>query len=406
MISVQNPRQLLNGSRLLLAFVALCLVACSPKVAQPPKAAKTKLPETKTDKPARRFSQAGIAVFVPFSLDEINLKKPTKAGVDKASLAIDFYQGFLMGIHAASGLGLDFKLNIYDTRDDTAHLSALLKKTAVKEASLIVGPVFPAGLAHIKTYALANKIPVVSPLAASPPADFANPYLISVVNDIDRHAEKMAKYIGKNFATGVVAIINGRSSTENQFASPLKALLRADYPHVTVKEFTSAYALETQMDKGKQYAVVVCSDNPKFVEPTLFKLYRLSKIAGYNINLFGHPNWIKQSYNIERLQALKTILTTSYWVDYKSQQVLQFVRGYRAKYSFEPTEYSFKGYDEGFYFGSLMAKYGENFTSFLTKEKYKGLHNSFDFAFHPQQGYYNTQLFLLQYKNIALTVVD
>ena len=42
----------------------------------------------------------------------------------------------------------------------------------------------------------------------------------------------------------------------------------------------------------------------------------------------------------------------------------------------------------------------------ILKEKYKGLHNSFEFAFNAETGYYNTGLMLLQYQNSTLNKIN
>lgn len=409
MILAQNHRQLSSGNRLYVLAVALLLAACSPKIVQKTQTPAQQTTTTKkTEKPAKQFTEAGISVFIPFRLQEINLANPTKSSVAKADMAVDFYQGLIMGIDSAAKHGLNFKVNVYDTQDDNNKLGGLLGKADVKNSNLLIGPVFPNGLKYIAAFSKANKIPVVSPLAASKPADFNNPNLISIVNDIDRHAEKIASYIGTHYGVSgsIVAVINGKTSAEQQLAVPLKAKLAKEFPGLKVQEFTSAYALETHLVKGKRYAVVVCSADSKFVNPTLQKLYRLKTLINYDINVFGHPTWLKQTYATDKLEALNTVISTSYWVDYKSDKVIDFVKAYRQKYTFEPSEYSFKGFDIGYYFASVIAKHGEDYVDYLSKEKYQGLQNGFAFAKDSQYGFYNEDLFLLRYKNLSLIVID
>ncbi|RZL31706.1 MAG: amino acid ABC transporter substrate-binding protein, partial [Pedobacter sp.] len=89
-----------------------------------------------------------------------------------------------------------------------------------------------------------------------------------------------------------------------------------------------------------------------------------------------------------------------------STAIVNFIKKYRAKFKFEPSEYSFKGFDIGFYFGKMLSKHGANYLDFITKEKYKGLHNNFSFIHDAQYGYINTSLMLLRYKNFALDIVE
>ena len=127
MILVQNHQPLLSGNKywIIILSVLLC-AACSPKIRpeskkpEPPKAIE------KTEKPALKFKQANISLLVPFRLNEINLKTATKAEVERAAMAIDFYQGFKLGIDSAATLGQNFKLQVYDTRDDNSQTAALI----------------------------------------------------------------------------------------------------------------------------------------------------------------------------------------------------------------------------------------------------------------------------------------
>ncbi|WP_240774989.1 ABC transporter substrate-binding protein [Pedobacter xixiisoli] len=359
-------------------------------------------------KPAVKFTQGNISVFVPFQLNKFNLKTVTKAQIGKADMALDFYQGLMLGIDSAANSGLSFKVNVFDSRDDNSQLAALSKREAVKSSNLIIGPIFPDGIKYMTTFSEANKMPIVSPLAASKPSEFNNPNLISVVNDIEQHGIKVAGYIAKQYKAdqAIVVLINTKKSSDEQFAAPIRKTFAAKYPGFLVQEFSSTYVFETKMVKGKKYAVIVCSDDAPFVAPSLTKLHKMKNVSGYPIQIFGHPNWAKQTYNIEQLQNLQTVLSSSYYVDYKSKSVVEFIKAYRAKYEFEPTEYAFKGFDVGFYFGKLLAKHGASYADFIIKENYKGLHNDFDFGYDAEYGYYNQHLMMLQYKNMSLMQVD
>ncbi len=399
-----------------LLIVCSCLAACSPKVIKTPVPPVKTIPKPEAEvkplpaKPIPKFTEASISLLIPFKLNQINLGTATKAQVERADMAIDFYQGVKMGIDSAASFGLDFKVNVYDTRDDNNQLLAITKKDALKNSNLIIGPVFPEGVKYLTDFVIRNDLPLVSPLSASKPSEFKNPKLISIVNHIDQHSEKIASYIGSRFqaSSSIVVLINGKKIEDEEFAAPIRTFIKQKYPTLLVQEFTSASMFETKMVKGKKYAVVICSSDMGFVSPTIDKIAKIAKLrAGdYEFSLFGHPNWIKQNYNVDQLQFLNTIISTSYSVNYKEANVINFVKKYRANFSYEPSEYAFKGFDIGFYFGKLIAKHGKNYIDFITKDKYKGLHNSFNFIFDPLYGYYNKDLMLLQYKNLTLSVIN
>jgi len=388
-------------------MAGILLSACSPKIKSVTKKPEVPKAVKVPEKTVGRFSEANIALLVPFRLNEIKLKTAAKADVEKAAMAIDFYQGFKLGIDSAAAVaGQDFKLKVFDTRDSNTQIEGIIENGGLVGTNLIVGPVYPDGLKYMTSYSVSKGIPVVNPLAASQPSEFNNPNLISIVNNIDLHAQKIGDYVTMNYnpATTVVVLINPKTPNDEVMSAPLRQYFtgKSSFPF---QEYASVFTLETKLQKGKKYVILLSSSDRRFVVPTLDKLMKMKRV-GLDEVLFGHPDWIKQNYNTDQLQALNTFVTSSYKVDYSRPEVNDFIRKYRALFNFEPGEYSFKGFDIGFYFGKLLAQHGPAYLKHLTKEKYKGLHNNFSFVHDNTLGYINTSLMLLHYKNFALNVVE
>lgn len=404
----------------IFSSMAMLFTGCSSKITRTKKPtttieAKPVEQPNKADKDSKptkqRFTEAGISLLLPFKLNDINLKTASKEEVEKHAMPIDFYQGFKLGIDSASTFGLNFRLNIFDTEDSESKLAKLVNSGKLDKSNLIIGPVFPKGLSAVTSYSVAKNAIIVSPLAASNPSDFNNPNLVSIVNSLDLHALKIAKYIADHYnpSKTIVVIINTKKSEDESFAIPIKNFFKGFYEkQFVVQEYISTYAFERSMVKGKRYAVILTSTDRSFVLPTINKLFKLknSVNALYDINLFGHPNWSRQNYPADVLENLNTIITASYKIDYKSANVVRFIKNYRYRYGFEPGEYAFKGFDIGFYFGRLLNKYGEDYRQYITTEKYKGLHNNFSFIQNDKTGYINTDLILLQFRNLSLEVVQ
>jgi hypothetical protein len=408
MILVQNHQPQLSGSKYwIIILSALLISACSPKIRPETKKAEPPKQVEKKEKPAEKMKQANISLLIPFRLNEINLKTATKAEVEKSAMAIDFYQGFKLGIDSSAAMGQNFKLQVYDSQDNNTQIAGLIDEGGIAGSNLIVGPVFPGGLKYITNYSISRNIPVVNPLSASQPSEFANPNLISIVNNINLHTEKIGNYISRNYnpANTVVVLINPKGANDEIFAKPIRTYFSNTKKPFAFQEYASVFTMETKIIKGKQYVILLSSSDKKFVVPTLDKLMKLKK-AGLNVSLFGHPDWIKQDYNTDQLQTLNTIISASYKVDYTRPEVTRFIKKYRLLFNFEPGEYAFKGFDIGYYFGRLFSMYGEDYVKHLTKEDYKGLHNSFHFIHDQQFGYINTSLMLLRYKNFALNIIE
>ena len=413
MISAQNHLQRLSGNKILITLAfGLLISACSPKI-QPKSTPTPAAPEKAKERPAnapepKKFTEATISMLLPFKLNQINIKAPTKAEVEKAALAIEFYQGFMLGIDSAASSGFNFKINVLDTRDYNAQIESVMKSGELAKSNLLVGPVYPDGQKYIANYTIANKLPIVSPLAASMPQEFNNPNLISIVNNISLHVQKIGGHVIKNHNSenaGVV-LINPKHSDDEVFAAPLRQYFtNLKNKKFSFEEYASVFSMEMKLQKNKKYVILMSSSNKQFVTASVDKLIKMQR-AGLNVSLYGHPNWTKQSYPAEKLQALNTIVSSSYRVDYRRPAVIQFVKQFRQAYQFEPGEYAIKGYDVGLFFGNLIAKSGPDFLNQITKHNYRGLHNGFHFVHDDKLGYINTSLMLLQYKNFALNTIE
>jgi ABC-type branched-subunit amino acid transport system substrate-binding protein len=413
MISAPNHQQQLSGNKILLTVVfGLLISACSPKI-QPKSTPTPATPEKQQEQApvepeAKKFKEATISMLLPFKLNQINVKAPTKAEVEKAALAIEFYQGFMLGIDSAASSGMNFKVNVLDTRDYNAQIETFLKSPELAKSNLLVGPVYPDGQKYISNFTIANKIPIVSPLAASLPQEFNNPNLISIVNNINLHVQKIGDHINRNYNSenNVVVLINPKSSDDEVFGGPIREYFTTlKNKKFSFQEYASVFSMEMKVQKNKQYIILLSSSNKSFVTASIDKLLKMQR-AGLSVNLYGHPNWTKQTYPAEKLQSLNTIVSSSYKVDYRRPAVINFVRKYRVAYQFEPSEYAFKGYDIGLFFGGLIARSGPDFLKDITKHNYRGLHNSFHFIHDEKFGYVNTSLMLLQYKNFALNTIE
>lgn len=411
MILVQNHPLQLSGNKIwCFLFICVCLGACSPRTitSKSPKKEIEKKEEKAREKTAKNFTQANIALLLPFNLNDRQLHSSNKVEIEKAAMAIDYYQGFKMGIDSAAASGLDFRVKVLDTKDNATETSALIKSGTLTGNELIVGPVFPDGIKFMTNYSIANKVAIVSPLAASHPDEFNNPNLISIVGNIELHAKKIGSYINDKYdkQKTVVVLINPKKPSDELLGSPIRNYFKSgDGAEFTFQEYSSVYTLETQLIPGMQYVLMISSADRQFVVATIDKLAKMQK-NGLAVDLFGHPNWVKQNYNTEKLQLLNTKITSSYNVDYKSSAVINFIKKYRHLNKFEPGEYAIKGFDTGYYFGRLLSLYGDSYLKHLTSERYKGLHNSFFFIKDERLGYINTSLSLLEYKNYTLKPVE
>lgn len=417
MISVQNrPPRLSGNKRFIFLGIALLAAACSPKlrpVAAPVKT-ETEKPVVKTEpvkaKPAP-VRQSTIAMLLPFDLDQLTPGASyTETGLRQANIALDYYQGFKLALDSLTGLGYNFKLQVYDSKGIPSQSHALAYNPQIRTSDLIVGPIFPDDMKAF-TEVMVNGVhkPIVSPLSPAAPATFANDNLITATPPLEYHARAAAKYIQVRLKPQKIFVLRSGYSEDNEYINPFKNTLDSLSKGKTQLVQTTVSrgrldAILPQFSLTTPNIVIIPSTNQAFLTVTMRSLDSLTK--KYPIILFGHPSWPKFSFlRSDVLQRLKTHITAADQVDYKAAATIDFLRGYRKIYHTDASEYAIKGFDEGLYFGKLLGANNGDIKGMIGTD-FNGMHNGFHFIKKPGAGYINTHVNIMDYRNYELKKVE
>lgn len=406
MTSVQNRQRLLNGSKalafiVLLSFMASCSVfkpmQPKPSVPKPEKPIEPKPVEVEeVEVEVVEVSVNKVMLLLPFQLDKVMGSTPSSADVKRAEMPLDFYQGFKLALDNLSKEGNNFELTVIDTRDNSQEAGVIGRTSDIQAADLIVGPVFPNEITAFANTAKLNYSIQVSPLAASDPSSFMINNLASLASPINQHADGLASYLIKKMRKKDRLIIHSsKNGDSDSFIKPFVEKLGESGQLVSIVHDLEEMESKLSVD-GKNY-IINASLNKFLVDAMLVKLVDLKYEMGYNIQLAGHPSWIKMKFQASNLKELNTIITTNFYVDENTGKVLSFKRQYKEAYKIEPTEFSYKGFDTGYFFGSLLAKYGPDYREHLTKESYKGLQTRYTFEHNSKWGYVNTFIQILEF---------
>ncbi|GGH16017.1 ABC transporter substrate-binding protein [Mucilaginibacter phyllosphaerae] len=393
--------------------------ACSPKVRTVPSntvKTTTENPVVKKDKPADKppvktpeARVSPISLVLPLNLDHAATGQSyTSANLNAANMSVDYYQGFKLGLDSATADGANFKIQIFDSKGNAAQAHSLGLNPQVKNAELIVGPIFPDDVKAFTAMLTKPRKPVISPLSPAAPATFRNPNLITMTPPLEYHAMGAATYVAKSLKPQKVFILTSGFSEEKLYAAPFKHTLDSlSKRKIQVIILTvvrgNLTPLAKQLNNKVQNVFVIPSTKQSFLMVTLRSLDTLSN--KFPVTVFGHPNWEKFAFlKAALLQRLNTHITSSDKVDYKSAETNTFLRNYRRTYHTEPTDFAIKGFDQGLYFGQLLAE-GEDMNKPELKD-FTGLHNSFHFVKKPGLGWINTHVDILKYQNFDLKKVQ
>jgi ABC-type branched-subunit amino acid transport system substrate-binding protein len=409
MTLVRNRLPQLSGNRWLLGlFTILVIGACSPKtrwvsnpVNKPVETPPPPMPAPKpVAPPAPKVSV--ISLILPFGLDHIGLGQHyDDISLKKAKIAADYYRGFKLALDSLAWFGYNYKLELFDSRDNSAQSHSLAYNPKVRASDLIVGPVFPEDVKVFTAVLTSPRKPIVSPLSPESPSTFKNQNLVTVNPPLDYHAWATAKFINDKIKPQKVFILKSGFTEDDAYIIPFKkAIDSLSAKHIKVISITIVRGqlspLLPQLTKKGQNIFVIPSTNQEFLTVTLHSLDTMN--SRYPVTLFGHPSWEHFAFlKPKQLQRLRTHITSADKVDYNSPQTIAFIKSYRNEWHTEPSAYALKGFDEGLYFGRLLAE-----NNIKNMADFTGLHNSFHFEKKPGLGWVNTHVNLLVYTNFEL----
>jgi hypothetical protein len=424
MTSVQNHQQQLSGNNklkksYLIYAVSLLLgvSACTPKstvlrapsnpgqVSAADMDAAKKAEEKAAEKEAaakdkKVAAQRNIALLLPFQLDLIAAQGVQENDVKRSALALDFYQGFQLGLKELAKNSSSFNLNVIDSKDNAYFNSTLAISEEVDNSALVVGPIYP-----IEIKAFGNSLPnkdklIINPLAASPASEFGLNNLVTITPSINSHINGLAKRVAKDYMTGDIIIIYNTSDNDSrQFLNGMLVAIKAHKEQVKIVSVSTIAQLNENLSTTGTNLVVSGTTDKSELNSLISNLSKKNSEEFNSIKLYGHPLWDRFDFSIHtNFYSLRPIITTENNLKSWTSAARNFRDTYKANFGIYPSDQSYKGYDVAVYFGSLINKYGvDNLKLNLTKESYTGIFNTYKFDYNEKWGFTNEAVSYKEY---------
>ncbi|OAV67310.1 Muramidase-2 precursor [Bacteroidales bacterium Barb4] len=343
-----------------------------------------------------------VVLLLPFS------SKQTAA----VSRFVEYYEGLLIAVDSMRNRGASLELSVFDTGDGTQQLEQILKDKVLLKADLIIGGVQNEQVALIAVFAQQHTIKYVIPFNSLNDDVLSNRNVYQVNTPHSYLYSKAAQGGCSLFAKDNIVIVRIQDDKEKgDFIRTFKEEM--DIKHIHYKEIpfrqeTFVPDVKAAFDPQKRNIVLPTSSSLDALDKIRNPLRMLTNSigsAGYNICLFGYPDW--QTYLREALDdfyAMNTYIYSNFYADNLSPAVQQFYTEYKDWYSKNLInifpKYGILGFDTGMYFFEAMKKYGSNFENNLDKINYHSLQT--DFAFKPVSnwgGFININVFIVQYRD-------
>ncbi len=364
-----------------------------------------------------------VALMIPLYLQDINkldlgeIKVVEKFKKNKSFTFLPFYEGVLLALDSLQQLGMSVNLFVYDVEKDTNKLATLLEKPEIKTMDLIIGPFFNEPLKKVITYAKPLNINVISPLSFDNTILKSNPNVFQAMPSQYIQLENMANFIMHNYPTSDIIIVHNNIEKDLPSVLLLEKILDSLTQNKTENKIYKEVLFNKEgltgvkkyFSEDKENIIVTFTTDEVFV---MNYVRNLSAFANkYKILLFGLPHW-RSFENVETGYMMKVNLhlTSTCFIDYENPKVTNLVKKYREQYYSDPDKYVFQGFDEAFYFLSILKTYGKDFSNCIATDtivKYEGLSTNFKFNKQINNiGSENNYVTIYKYQDFKLVLVN
>ena len=312
---------------------------------------------------------------------------------------IHFYEGALLAIDSLKQQGVTINLRVFDTEQKESRIRQLIATDRLRDADLIIGPVYPNEQKEVAEYAMKNQIPMVSPLSASDEIARSNPWFFqvntprNVINDIT------AKYLADKYSASNFIILR----TGNQTNAQDNDLIMQIREKVTInsngnKNFSTydfhkagLAGLRQLVVKDKKNIIILTSGSEAEASVGLSNIHTLA--PNYDITVIGTNRFTQfESINQEYFHDGQLEFLAPYWPDYTKEVTKSFVRKFRNYFKTEPNQFSMQGYDVTYFFAKAVSEFGRDFRNCLHTINPKLVQGNYRFEKLPSGGFVNKGL--------------
>ena len=290
----------------------------------------------------------------------------------------DYYEGILLALDSLRAMGINLKLYVWDTKEDTLLTRILLRKPEMKEMDLIIGPFFKEGFQLVSRFSKERAIPLVSPFSTAYLEKDENPYSLYCNPDQAAQIRTLVTYIKKEYADAVVTLVNDGNVTTKSFIDDYQSAAAAKYlPRARVVDVSKDMSFRGYLHPTLQNIVLVPTDNEMAANSAINALKDIRDSA---VMIFGLGQWLSfRNIDYTVWERLHIHVISPYYVNESEGEPLRFRINYRNKFQGEPSEFSYRGFDQMMFFGTALMTFGKEFPTYIRGRSFPYMHSHFYF---------------------------
>ncbi len=340
---------------------------------------------------------------------------------------VEMYEGMLIAVDSLRTLGVEVEINVSDTGADTTVVNRLITSGRLRNADLIIGPVYSYNLQRVASYAAEYGIPVVSPVQLRDQRILdGNRTLFRLCPSTGVAQDIIVNEVATHRNSNIIFLYSDSLMIDPQTFGFWEKLTTAIIPDgirdstlLTQHYYTGLIprydthrgisALEPLLRGNRENIIILGTTLTPKVSAAMATLHTLSR--KYDIKLFGYPEiGDLETIDLRYFYDLELIIPSESYIDYSRAAVNDFLRIFRKKFMTEPTARSFawRGFDMAYYFIGGLALEGRSFIQ--SPRVFNPELLSYDFGFIRAgfgSGFENRHMYVLHYKdNMTISVTN
>lgn len=333
-----------------------------------------------------------VGIILPFGLS----KKTLDSNNHKM---LDFYRGFLLALEETKGKLESVNVHAIDESIiDSLGTNVIVNSDNYKNLDLIIGPYNPNYIKPIVQFATSNNMDVVIPFSSKEDyfSTYNNVFQLNVVQS-DFYNKTFKHLIDTNKNTNFIFFNSDDKSENTNFSSNMKKYMTSI--GISFKEISSTAISEiTSLLSKDENNMLICSfGTEKAFEKLIRNLDNAEGISGYQLSIFGQPNWIQFAEN-KKYDFSK--YNCRYFTKFISENSISSIKEMENKFEvhFKTSQYpsfpkyGIMGYDIGKYFLNNEA----HFVNDAQLINVPTLQTPLNFE-KGDKGYFNNQIIFVSY---------
>lgn len=345
-----------------------------------------------------RNEEEGTESF--FSIpSEISVTLALPIGADSenpSSNFLEMYGGALLAVRDLGEEGMKIRFRLVDTA------SGSLSRQDIESSDIIIGPVSYDEMLAALPLCGENSM-LISPLDPRTAELASSSQVIQAPSSWKSQIDELADWVQEELRPEdeLVVIRDPSESGRNEQRDYLINRLHSKVLSFRIVKSVSDIAFE----EGRTYRIIVASDSDSFLTGAT-RAAAIEAARNRDIILYSTSR-IRSTIggNVNDLHNTRTRLTASYYIDYDSRKVKDFVLAYRALFKGEPGSFAFQGYDTVHYFVTMRHDCGRRWYRRLPEYREKGLQSDFRFDRRQAEGRENIAVRRVVYNSDLTTTL-